>query len=270
MSRGQIPDEKLSELNEKIPNLQEMYKVVRSLSPSPISINFGPKSRVPIAAVCLNDTLSAISEATYALREAYAHEIWYREESNPPNESTSNYFIKFYSDDAALRMYSASEHLAAAIIEMLEVNKRTLQPHKKKGTSLSVTVGKYLIRKRVNHPITLAIAELIRSTDWTKSIAYRDKWVHQQPPLVSGFGIQWHRKSRWEEVKAGETVTGHRMYGGGKGDNIEHTVEEIRSFVANGLFQFVNTFQKVVDFYIQLLSTKGVTLTETGLHVKLH
>jgi hypothetical protein len=269
MSRGQISDKKLSEVSERVPNLRDLWNVVRILSPDSISIKFGPRSRVPIAAVCLNDTLSATGEATYALREAYTHEIWYREESESPNELTANYFVKFYSDDVALRMYAASEHLATAIIEMLQVSQRTLRRYRKKGTSISLTVGKYLVRQRPKHPITVTIVELVRSTDWQKSIAYRDKWVHEQPPLVSGFGIQWHHKPRWEELKTGDKVTGHRMYGGGQGDKPEYTIEEIRSFIAKGLFQFVGTLRKVIDFYVQLLSTKGITLTEKGLNVKL-
>lgn len=270
MSRGQISDKKLSEVSEKVPNLRELWNIVRLLSPDSISIKFGPKSRVPIAAVCLNDALSATGEATYALKEAYAHEVWYREESQPPNLNTSNYFVKFYSDDAALRMYAASEHLATAIIEMLQVGKKTLKRDRKRGTSISVTVGKYLIRHRPKHPISLVISELAHSADWQKAIIYRDRWVHNQPPLVSGFGIQWRRKQRWEELKTGDRVTGHRMYGGGSGDKPEYTVEEIRSFVSNALFTFVQTLSKVTDFYVGLLSSKGITLAEKGLSVKLH
>ena len=258
------------EISRKVPNLEDLWGTLRILSPASISIKFDPKSRVPIAAVCLNDCLSVIGEAAYALREAYAHEAWYKQESEKPNEATSNYFVMFYTDDAALRMYAASEHLATAIIEMLEIGKWSLRRYRKKGTSVSSTVGKYLLRRRPRHPVTAAIAALIGSDDWLKSMAYRDKWVHDQPALVSGFGLQWLRKPRWEEIKTSDDATGHRMLLGGRGDPPEYTVEELRAFVTRGLTQFVETLRNVTIFYISLLSTRGITLSGTTLKVKIN
>jgi len=265
MSRGQISENKLSELSRKLPDIGDLTNMVPRLSSDLVSMGLGPGNRVPIAGVCLNDALSLISEAVYALREAYAHEVWYREESSTPNENTANYLVKFYCDDVALRLYAATEHLANAIVEMLEIDREVLRRGREKSASLASLVGNHLIREQPSHFITSAVVKLIDSKGWTRSMKYRNKWVHEQPPLLAGFGIQWHRRERWQEIKSGDTVTGHRLSFGGKGDKPEYSVEELRSFVEEGLFSLVHTFREVTDYFIQLLAAKGISLTQTGI-----
>jgi hypothetical protein len=270
MSRGQISTEKLNDIGQKLPSLSEVMRIVRILSPDTISLKCGPKSRVPIAAVCLNDTLSTLGEAKYALREAYAHEVWYQEESQPPNELTSNYFIRFYCDDVTLRLYAAGEHLAHAILAMIPTNRNILKKYRTKRISLAASLGKYLMLHRPKHSITKSVARLAESNDWKRTLEYRGLWVHEQPPLVSGFGIQWRRNVRWEEINVEGTVTGHRLYGGGSGDKPGLSVQELRTFVVGAFSLFVEVFNEVLQFYMKVLSRKRIRLKGNSLRVKLH
>lgn len=240
--------------------------IVRSLSPTTISINFSSPSKVPVAAVCLNDTFTALEDATYALRESYYNEIWYTQRSSELSRFAANHFIRFYCDDVALRLYAAAEHLANAIVAMLPVSERTLSRHQRKRSGLAATVGQYLIRQRSKHPLAQPISKLVNSPDWSKTIRYRDAWVHQQPPLIGGLGIQWERRIRWEEIKVDGVVTGHKLSGGD--DKPMYEPEELRAFVSASLFTFVELFQEVLHFYLDLLSKNGITVSDKGLIAK--
>jgi len=123
-----------------------------------------------------------VEEATYAFHEILAHRKWYLEKREAPNELTAIFFSKFYADDVALRLYSAGEHLANALLFMLEVSKHDLDRYKKKNRiSLQVVVGHYLINEYPNDPVTKAILKLVKSKGWLKTIKYRNDWVHNQP-----------------------------------------------------------------------------------------
>jgi len=269
MSRHEISKVRLDEIIKKVPDLKPLWNKIKVLNPDIISMKFGHLSRVPHASVCLNDSLSALGEATYALRESFAHEVWYKEEAEYTNETTANYFIRYYADDVALRLYSASEHLANAIIDFLPIGKKSFLRHQKKLSSIQSTVGKYLMRQRPKLPISISISELVKNSAWTETITYRNNWVHSQPPLVSGLGVQWLRKTRWSEVIKDGIVTGHRIDLGGLGDKPSYSPQQLRSIVAQALVAFLNTFECVSDFYIAVLVKNGIIIDGSKVSVKL-
>src|SRR2546422_912961 len=123
MSRGKLDKETSARVEKELPNVLDVRTASLNLQPDLISMGFPPGSTVPVATVCLQDATSALEEARYALLEALAHIVWYSEKCEPPNETLAVFFGKFYADDAALRMYAAGEHLANAIINMLEIKK---------------------------------------------------------------------------------------------------------------------------------------------------
>ena len=259
MSRQEISKARLDEIiNDKIPDLEQLRNKSKVLNPQIISSNFGHNSRIPLASVCLKDSLSVLDEARYALRESYAHEVWYKVESQKVSESTANYFMRYYSADVALRLYSANEHLANAIICSLTISKKSLQRHQKKLSSVSSTVGKYLVNQRPKHPITLSVLQLINNSSWKETITYRNKWVHEKPPLVSGLGIQWLRKTRWTKIIKEGTEAGYQMKCGGMGDKPDYSPEQLRLIVTEALFAFVKTYGAVLDYYIEYLEQKGI------------
>lgn len=105
--------------------------------------------------------------------------LWYRDNSESPNESLAIFFGRFYADDTALRLYAAGEHLAKAIVSMLEISNQDLQIARKAARSdgsagEQITVGKFLTKMRPNHSVTAAIVKLIGADEWQKTITYRN------------------------------------------------------------------------------------------------
>ena len=133
MSRGWLEGSELERVSQEIPKLSYFQEKVIDLSPDFISISFAPESNIPEASVCLQDAVHTFREARYALYEVFAHKVWYLEKKDPPDEKTAIFFRRFYIDDAALRLYSAGEHLANGIINMLEIKYSDLKDFKKIG-----------------------------------------------------------------------------------------------------------------------------------------
>lgn len=254
MSRGELGKELLAELAKELPDLERLRQSVLSLIPEFIPIKFPPESSIPVAAPCLHDALHTVEEANYAYHEILAHRKWYLEKRGEPNVKAAIFFSKFYADDVALRLYSAGEHLANAIIFMLELTKGDLERYKKKNrVSLQIVVGKYLINERPKDPITQAVLRLMKSGDWKALLGYRNTWVHKQPPTVAGLGLVFKRRNRWSVSDDGAMLT----FGGG--DEPDYQVEDIVSFVRAALFLFVEVLTEVADIYAEVIMEKGRT-----------
>jgi hypothetical protein len=252
MSRGELDNATLASISGQLPSIEDLEKTVLSLSPDLISARFKPKSSVPRASVCLQDAVNALAEARYALHEALAHKIWYLEKAKQKDEFAATFFTRFYADDVALRLYSAGEHLANAIVDMLEIEEEELKPYKKRTISRQATVGCYLCSEKPTHPVTVAISGLDKSTEWKDTRNYRDGWVHKQPPLMRGMGIVYRRdKQRWQISDGGKRRELH--FGGG--DEPEYSTEDLLGFIQPALSQFAATCNDVVQFYLETLGT---------------
>jgi hypothetical protein len=263
MSRGLLDDSTLELIANRLPDVGKLERIVNPLPPDFISMKFAHTSTVPIAAVCLQDAVNTLTEAKYALHEVYAHRIYYLEKTAKPNEMAAIYFAKFYSDDIALRLYASAEHLANAIVAMLEINREKITKIRKadKKISLASAVGTFLLKQMSDHPISKAIADLIKCDEWGKIMDYRNKWVHEQPPLMEGMGIIWKRKILWEdegkEVRPG--VKARRLTIGG-GAKPELTVDNLIQIAEWALNEFVKTTEIVANFYIDLLMKNGIKI----------
>lgn len=258
MSRGLLDDATLESISNQLPVLENLENTVLQLSPDFISTKFGYNSTVPNAAVCLQDTINTLAEARYALHEVIAHKIWYLEKRDTKNEFAAVFFGRFYIDDVALRLYSAGEHLSEAIVNMLEISKQDLAKYEKKRVSRGSIVCNYLSKERNIHPITVAVMKLDNLSDWQKTIRYRGEWVHSQPPLVKGLGIVYKRGQRWTLSDTGNNYKLEL----GDGDKPEYSIDDFLSFIQPALFRFTETVSSVVRFYVELLKTHGVVLTE--------
>jgi len=240
-------------ISQKIPDLSYLEEMVYSFSPDFDSIYFiphAPNTYVPIASVCLNDALHTLSEARYALMEVFAHQIWYLDKKDHPNLPCAAYFGRFYAGDAALRLYSAAEHLSAGIIMMLEITDADLKYYMSKGKrrkSQQAVLGNYLRGNMLGHSITTAVDKLAQSQNWQKAMDYRNRLVHEQPPTVNGLGIVYKRRIRCEITSKG----GFKLVGGG--DKPEYSVDDLVQFIQPAMFQFTDTFTSVVEFYMELL-----------------
>lgn len=253
MSRGKLDKLTGNRIASELPDVIEIRKATLQLQPDFISLQYPPGSRIPIASVCLQDVTSTLEEVRHALFEALAYILWYRERNDPPNDHLAVFFGRFYLDDAALRLYAAGEHLAEAIVCMLEIDKDGLRKYRKTGRpddlgSQQSALGKFLKAEMSAHPITKAISELINSTEWLPTIKYRDVWVHRKPPIVEGMGISYERRNRLKVSDTGVWVS----LGGG--DAPEYTVDQLIALVRPAALQFTQTATQVIEYYIRMVN----------------
>jgi len=227
-------------------------------------MKFPPNSTIPVASVCLRNAVEALADAKFALREAFAHLTWYRKHCDQSEEWVGIHFARFFTDDTALRLYSAGEHLANAIVNALEVEKRDLDKYRRKNRiGQQVVVGHYLLNSQPESQITAAVKRLVLSKDWLKTIRYRNDWVHNQPPTLEGVGIVYERRNRWVISGRGR----HLPVGGG--DAPKHTIDNLLGFIQPSLLLLNKVLSDVMRSYVELLRGTGITVTEEGLSVSL-
>jgi hypothetical protein len=247
--------------SQQLPSINLLRQRIGFLAPDLISIKFKPDSKFPIGTVCFQDASKTLCEARYALLEAMAHKVWYLEKVNPRDEDNATFFARFYSDDAALRLYSAAEHLAKAVVFILDVDNKKLK--QTRTGSRFTSVRKILIKTHPNHIITKRLDELYHSKEWKTTIKYRNDWVHSQPPIVDGTGMVFERKNRW-------LISGNiSKMGLGAGDSPKYSVDDLLGFVKPALFQFTEKLTHIVEYYVAELEKKGITITENGMQVSI-
>jgi hypothetical protein len=241
-----IDEETYAQADQKLPDTSQLKKIL-NITPDIISINIDPNSPLPIAAACFQDMRITLLETRYALLESLAHKVWFLEKKKPPDELTAIFFSRFYADDAALRLYSAAEHLAKAVVYIFNIDDNQIKENK--SGSRFGKVRKLLRKADPEHPISKAIDAVYTSKAWKKTIRYRDDWVHQQPPLIKGLVLVYERKIRWERSENGKTLT----LGGG-GDEARYSIDDVLGFLCPALSIFIEKAMIIVEFYISELN----------------
>jgi hypothetical protein len=191
----QLKEEDIQRINEELPDTRPLFSKAISLCPDLISmavVTSGGRqdSIFPVAAICLHDVAYTLNEVRLALKEALSCRLYYLERTSPPNMNRAVFFSKYYIDDAALRIYAMGEHLAKAILYMLELKVDDM-PKQAEKTSLQSRVGNFLKDQMQDHPLTKAVTGLVNDSNWGKTIGYRNIWVHDQPPIVEGTGERY-------------------------------------------------------------------------------
>lgn len=256
MSRGRLDKETDARIEKELPNILDLQTVTLNFQPDFISMGFPAGSVIPIAAVCLQDVTSTLQEVRYALLESLAHIIWYREKLETPNERLAVFFGRFYADDAALRLFTAREHLTEAVICMLELNNQDLEDYRKivkqRIDKLSL-VGEGLRNKMPSHPIANAICGLVDSDVWSKTMKYRNEWVHNKPPIIKGMGIDYERRNR---LQISDTHIGISV---GGGDEPRYSIDDLLGFIRPALFLLAETVTAIVEYYADFLNKNQKT-----------
>jgi hypothetical protein len=232
-----------------------------ALTPDHLSLAFPYESDVPIAAVCLNDCVDTLGAACYALGR-------YREVSAEHRargaEMAAVFFEVYYLDDVVLRLYSAAEHLANALIMMLGVTDADLAPYQ--GTASQwEKVRTYLNSARPDQTLTNACNKLRGSHAWRFAMSYRGRWVHNQPPTVAGLGITYRRARPWKQSPDGKTAS--LSFGGG--DPPEHRTVDIGERCLKAFADFLKVLEVVTGEYYQILADCGIKETPGGLSLNI-
>ena len=264
-SRGKLATKENRSIERKLPRLSRLVETVSTLSPDFISMGFKPNSTIPVASVCLRDATDVLCDVKYALFEAYAHKRWYEKDQPKESNWVGIHFARFYADDACLRLFSAGEHLAAAIINMYELSKRDLRKHNGHGRGVSMLsrVSSYMIAEEPPNPLTRSLEELVTSKAWQSAVDYRNEWVHTQPPLIAGVGIVYKRRNRWITSDGGVSLT----FGGG--DKPDILVNDLLEFVGRSTMLFSKASRATVRSYVRMLSLGRMKVTHDKLSVRL-
>ena len=255
MSRGKLDKETSKSVDDNLPSVHDVRLATLNFHPEFISIGFPPESKMPIVAVCLQDATSSLEEVRYALLEALAHIIWYREKITPSNETLAVFFGKFYADDAALRMFAVKEHLTNAVANILNLNEQDLRDLRKvfKKVDDLTRIGKDLKNKSPNHALVNPIFSLIDSESWIKTKRYRNDWVHNKPPIIKGLGINYERKNRLIITSNTMGVTF------GQGDEAKFSIDELLVFVQFAFIILVESTTKIVNYFTDYLEKNQKT-----------
>lgn len=263
MARGKLSEEKRVEISALLPDTNGIRNKVWRIVRDQLIIGMGvdlsiTDAKYGISLVCLQDAGDVVLEVGHALYEAYANRIWFREESpEAPVDFLDAFYAKFYCDDAALRLYAAGEHVAAFIKAFLTISNTDLAPYQKRKWSEAKKIGQYMIDEKPGHRITGLVQSLITNQDWQQTWWYRNRWVHQQPPLVSGQGIVFKRRGAWKVSEDGNTF----MFVG-VGDPPEYEVEEALEMVTGASHAFVGLLSELADIFFDHLESLGLELPE--------
>jgi hypothetical protein len=96
-------------------------------------------------------------------------------------------------------------------------------------------------------------------------MGYRNRWVHDQPPTIEGLGNVYERRNRWVTSEDGTTS----KLGLGSGDDAEYSIDEIYNFVEPAVFHFVELFKEIFQYYIDLISEQGISISDKGISSKI-
>jgi hypothetical protein len=262
VSRGLLRRARLAAINELLPDLSAVGDRALSLSPETLSLNFGAEDYTPIASVCFHDCIHTLAEARHALFEYFAHRAFYRERRKP-NEATATFFEKYYLDDCALRLYACGEHIANAIILMLNLREDELSSYRQRHGSSQSTIGNFLWKTRRTDPVAEATHRLAISESWRHALNYRNRLVHEQPPSLAGLGISYRRRLRWEVSSDGTK----RRLALTLGDPPEYETLSIAEHLLSATTALVTCVTDIMETYFAILERHGIRRTSGGLEI---
>lgn len=261
MTRGLLAKRIRYEIDDRLPDVMALRTRALDMHPDLFSSRFEPHDRTPVAIVCFHDCTESLAAVRIALFEYFAHGEYYRRRAKHPSETTAVYFERFFLEDAAVRLYSAGEHLANAIVLMRGISDSDLEPHRKSGrTSQQAIVAAFLRAQDPDSPLTHLVRTLGASRDWQFTIAYRNRWVHEQPPRIAGLGQTFQRRLRWITSADGEK---HRL-DVTLGDKPEYDIGTLAHHVLGANSGFIAAVEGVMNEYLAVLERYNIKLTTEG------
>ena len=249
-----LSETKKQEIKNKLPNINSELAWLSGLHQDWLDHLAGPKSKIPVAKVCLLDAVRVTGQTSYALGQAYAHINWFKEECpGAPKNSDAHHYGRFYADDAVIRLYSAAEHVASFIISFLDIPKNELSQYKKenKQVAMAVVIGKYLTKQKANSPITLLL-ETLRNEKWDFIRGYRNEWIHNKPSMLDSPGVDYKRINRWRQMG--------NIYSLGLRTNYvpDHALDDLLDATLQCLWGFSKVLSEMTNVYFQEIETLGI------------
>lgn len=209
--RGEISTDSFEKIKKALPKLPDGWLDITFPEQSTFLLNDLYKNETThISVVCLYDAFRRAESALDCLFECYACLKWFREEGidikTESREFFAVYYGKFYAEYNYLFLYAIGEDIAEFVLTFLTkesefkiwlsdpvVDKKL---RKKKIASNAAKVGVFMAEQYSGNNVTKAILKLRDNDSWNKAMKYRNRWVHEKPPIIEGLGIQYNRKSK--------------------------------------------------------------------------
>lgn len=217
---GLISQEVWNEIDNKLPSLDTKRIGIATRPNLDINIiDLLNITTVGSGLVACNDAMQRWTQARLALREAYACEYWYSSEGTEPNELIQVLSTRFYLDYIPLLLYSSVEDIADCIQNVWDIT--PLKDISGKS-SRAIQIGKSLMRDDPQGQLAKAVSPFSDNDYWKFTTYYRNQWVHEQPPLITGLGIQIRR----DEASPPKDNPTNSMYFGG-GSQPQYSISEL-------------------------------------------
>lgn len=140
------------------------------------------------ARVRLSDGWHMLNEARIALVEAEACAIFYEECQRDHTEAV--YWCRYYLDDAALRLHSSCEHLLRSVDFhwALKVPKKGPLAGESRDSLIRrvLKTAKQSKDRQVRVDVGKLLEQLRSSKAWKACMKYRNDWVHNRLPPITG------------------------------------------------------------------------------------
>lgn len=211
-------------------------ELISFFNPEAIAPYLSPNCKVPIGAICMDDSFEYLKEALWVLRESFC---WFSYVKQFKKDEFF-YIPRIFADDACLRLYSSSEHLASAIVDILEVD----FPSSKEIKSLARRVGNYFLRELPQHELSASIRKLITTTEWKDVIKWRNDWVHNKRVIPSE-RPEYKRHYLWKQTAA---TTFELAIGPKRQTETDHDFEVILKTTRTALNMYVTCFTEIATF----------------------
>ncbi len=251
-----------------IPELNKIQNLIFLFRPDILAMAFGPDSNIPIASVCLIDSVDMLCDARFAIYWALMNERELGKTNYSVNRLSKLHQVKYFCDDTALRLYSSGEHLASAIYYMLELDLLSPNLLSKKGISRSKRIAEILFKNKPKHVFTDFIKRLIESLDWQKTIKYRNAWIHDQSPRISGLGIHFKRKKRWTKMVDYNSNTTKNILHIFDSDPPDIGFSDLILTMKNSAIIQTDFLNEVTLYYKKLLESKNISFKNGKINYK--
>lgn len=251
--RGSLSEQKLEEISARLPALDARFPFATFPGLMVDHYDLMHAGHLGTSLACLSDAGYRLQEMRLGLHESYACLAWYREEAPQHTEFEAVLTSKFYVDHIALLLYAAAEDIAAFVVSFLECENDFINfaqgMRNTKVTSNAAKVGMFMSKRFAGHDITNIILTLHQTPQWDQALEYRNRWVHEQPPLVDGLGIQFNRVSRISPD--GTSIS----FGGGALP--EYTVDQLLEIMHQATIAVASCFSRLLDIVIQRREALG-------------
>jgi hypothetical protein len=251
--RGALSQHKIQEISSRLPTLDDRFRLATFPGVQVDYYDLMHDGHFGISLACLSDAGYRLQEMHLGLHESYACLAWYREEAPQYMEFQAVLTSKFYLDHIAMLLYAAAEDIAAFVVNFLECGDDFVhfgqRLRNRQTTSNAARVGMFMRQQYPDHDITNIIVTLHQTPEWNHALEYRNKWVHEQLPIVEGLGMQFNRLSRISPDGTSISLS--------SGSPSEYTVDQLLRIMHQATVAFADSFSRLLDIVIQRRETLG-------------